>query len=182
MEDKIVEAEGIEEEISEKTSQLSVLINADPTMSIFSTVSSDISDTGPSIPNTTLNNPSSSQTPPSLIPTSTQSHVLHSRLPKLTLPTFSGDSLEWLSFWDSFDAAVNKKYGLSDIEKFNYLRVQLTGEAERAIGGFPLTSGNYAIIRPLTLCMNVSVKVLRLSMPTCQPFWNYPNHPTVSVV
>ena len=113
-------------------------------MSIFSTVSSDISDTGPSIPNTTLNNTISSQTPPNLIPTSTQSHVHHSRLPKLTLPTFSGDSPEWLSFWGSFDAAVNKKYGLSDIEKFNYLQAQLTGEAERAIGGFSLTSSNYA--------------------------------------
>ena len=30
-----------------------------------------------------------------------------SRLPKLNLPTFSGNSLAWQSFWDLFDAAVN---------------------------------------------------------------------------
>ena len=27
-------------------------------------------------------------------------------LPKLTLKTFSGDPLEWLTFWDSFKSAV----------------------------------------------------------------------------
>ena len=46
--------------------------------------------------------------------------------------------LEWLSFWDSFDVAVNKRPGLSDIEKFNYLRAQLMGEAQQAIAGIPL--------------------------------------------
>ena len=43
-----------------------------------------------------------------------------SRLPKLELPTFSGDPLSWQSFWDSFDAAVNTNPTLSPIHKFNY--------------------------------------------------------------
>ena len=43
------------------------------------------------------------------------------RLPKLNLPTFSGNPLSWQSFWDSFDAAVNSNTALDGIQKFNYL-------------------------------------------------------------
>ena len=43
------------------------------------------------------------------------------RLPKLTLPTFSGDTLMWQSFKDSFDAAVHNCPSISKMQKFNYL-------------------------------------------------------------
>ena len=66
-----------------------------------------------------------------------------SRLPKLELPTFSGDPLSWQSFWDSFDAAVNTNPTLSPIHKFNYLKAQLQGDAARTIAGLPLTEVNY---------------------------------------
>ena len=39
---------------------------------------------------------------------------------------------------------VNSKPGLTEVGKFNYLKAQVTGEAEHAITGFPITSGNYA--------------------------------------
>ena len=67
-----------------------------------------------------------------------------SRLPKLELPTFSGNPLSWQSFWDSFDAAVNSNPTLSTIHKFNYLKAQLQGDAARVIAGLPLTEANYA--------------------------------------
>ena len=66
-----------------------------------------------------------------------------SHLPKLSLPSFSGDPLTWQSFWDSFDAAVNSNTALDGIQKFNYLRFQLHGDAARAIAGLPLTNVNY---------------------------------------
>ena len=66
-----------------------------------------------------------------------------SRLPKLTLPTFEGDPLEWQTFWDSFASAVHSNNVLSDVQRLNYLRAHLGGEASRAIVGFPLTSANY---------------------------------------
>ena len=66
-----------------------------------------------------------------------------SRLPKLELPTFSGDPLNWQSFWDSFEAAVNSNPTLSPIYKFNYLKAQLQGDAARVISGLPLTELNY---------------------------------------
>ena len=66
-----------------------------------------------------------------------------SRLPKLSLPNFSGNPLAWQSFRDSFDAAVHNNPSLDGIQKFNYLRAQLEGDAARVIAGLPLTSANY---------------------------------------
>jgi len=53
----------------------------------------------------------------------------HSRLPKLTLPTFSVNPLKWQTFWDSFNAAVDSNPCLSQVQKFSYLRAQLEGDA-----------------------------------------------------
>ena len=66
-----------------------------------------------------------------------------SRLPKLTLPVFSGGPLTWQPFRDSFDAAVHNSPSLSKVQKFNYLRAELQGDASRAIAGLPLTEDNY---------------------------------------
>ena len=62
---------------------------------------------------------------------------------KLILPTFSGDPLTWQTFWDSFYAAVHANTTLSGIQKFNYLKAQLQGDAARAIDGLPLSELNY---------------------------------------
>ena len=89
-------------------------------------------------------------------PQDTQSHLLSSsshssitgqssvsRLPKLSLPTFTGNPLSWQTFYDSFSAAVDSSPTLSGVQKFSYLRAQLQGEAARAVAGFPLTDANY---------------------------------------
>ena len=56
---------------------------------------------------------------------------MHINLPKINIKSFGGDPLQWLTFWDSFSAAIDKNHGLSDIEKMNYLN------------GLPLTEENY---------------------------------------
>ena len=66
-----------------------------------------------------------------------------SRLPELTLPMFSGHPLEWLTFWDSFRAAIHSNPNLSGVQKFNYLKAQLQGDAAKVITGFPLSDHNY---------------------------------------
>ena len=48
-----------------------------------------------------------------------------SRLPKLTLPIYTGDPLSWQTFWDSFSAVVDTSPTLGAIQKFSYLRAQL---------------------------------------------------------
>ena len=64
---------------------------------------------------------------------------MHVNLPKINIKSFEGDPLQWLTFWDSFSAAIDKNHGLSDIEKINYLNGMLKGEAAHAISGLPLT-------------------------------------------
>lgn len=68
---------------------------------------------------------------------------IHINLPKINIKSFGGDPLEWLTFWDSFSAAIDRNVELSDIEKMNYLNGMLKGEAARAISGLPLTEENY---------------------------------------
>ena len=46
--------------------------------------------------------------------------------------------------WDSFSAAVDSNPCLTGIQKFNYLRAQLKGDASRVISGFPLSNNNYS--------------------------------------
>ena len=53
------------------------------------------------------------------------------KLPKLTLPKFSGDVLEWQSFWDQFKVNVHDS-DLSVVSKFSYLLSLLQGEAKQA--------------------------------------------------
>jgi len=42
---------------------------------------------------------------------------MHINLPKINIKSFGGDPLEWLTFWDSFSAAIDKNLELSDVEK-----------------------------------------------------------------
>ena len=44
---------------------------------------------------------------------------------------------------DSFNAAVHNSKALSNVEKFNYLRTFLEGEAQHTISGLSLTNDNY---------------------------------------
>ena len=69
--------------------------------------------------------------------------MIHVKLPKITLKSFSGNPLEWLSFWDSFQASVDKHSDISGVDKMNYLCGLLKGEAARVIQGLPLSESNY---------------------------------------
>ena len=62
---------------------------------------------------------------------------------KLTL--FSGDPLEWLSFWVNFSSAIDDNRELTDVDKMNYLSGLLKGEAARAVSSLPLTVHNYQV-------------------------------------
>ena len=82
-------------------------------------------------------------TPPAVDQRNQAQQFAVSRLPKLTLPTFSGNILDWLTFWDSFRAAIHLNPNLSGVQKFNYLKAQLQGDAARTVEGFPLSDQNY---------------------------------------
>ncbi|XP_033762684.1 uncharacterized protein LOC117344144 [Pecten maximus] len=65
------------------------------------------------------------------------------KLPKLILPTFDGDILQWKTFWDSFQSTIHFNICLTDIHKFSYLKAQLHGQASRCIEGLPITNDSY---------------------------------------
>ena len=71
---------------------------------------------------------------------SSQNH----RLPKLDLPTFDGNILNWQTFWDAFNSTIHLNTTLTEIQKFSYLKAQLRSTASESIEGFPLTGANYA--------------------------------------
>ena len=64
------------------------------------------------------------------------------RLPKISLPSFSGDILQWQSFWDSYESTINSNANLTDVQKFTYLKSQLEGTAARVVEGFAMTNAN----------------------------------------
>ena len=65
------------------------------------------------------------------------------KLPKITLPRFSGDPVKWVSLWDSYKSATHTNSELSEVDKFNYLRSLLDHTAFDAIAGLTLSSANY---------------------------------------
>ena len=79
---------------------------------------------------------------PTISQTSSISSQNH-RLPKLSLPTFTGNILEWQYFWDSFETTIHNNHTLTDVQKFSYLQSLLESEAMSVINGLNLSSLNY---------------------------------------
>ena len=67
------------------------------------------------------------------------------RLPNLTHAKFCGSVLEWKGFWGSFHAAVHNKTSMSSINKFNYLKANLDGQALMVVSGLELSKENYEV-------------------------------------
>ena len=66
------------------------------------------------------------------------------KLPKIDLPKFSGNILEWSQFWESFAACVDSS-DLPEISKLTYLLSLLKGEAQQCVAGLSLSGANYRV-------------------------------------
>ena len=66
-------------------------------------------------------------------------------LPRIEVPTFDGNILNWRLFWEQFDSAIHSKHTLTDSDKLTYLRDALKGgPAKSVIGGrLTQTSASY---------------------------------------
>ena len=102
----------------------------------------------PPLPNPVV--PQASQQPATAAPTSTHCRSSY-RLPKLMLSRFDGNLLNWPSFYDDFSSALDNNTALSNIEKFQFLRAQLDGEALNTIAGLQLTENNYTHAKELLI-------------------------------
>ncbi|XP_076660817.1 uncharacterized protein LOC143364246 [Halictus rubicundus] len=66
-----------------------------------------------------------------------------SSLPRITLPTFSGQFTDWTRFRDLFMSLVIDDEAWTDAERFHYLSASLTGEAAQLIQRIPVTAANF---------------------------------------
>ena len=61
------------------------------------------------------------------------------RLPKLEIPKFSGSPTDWPGFWDQFQTSVLSSDGLSDNDRFNYLKKYLCGSTAECVSCLALS-------------------------------------------
>lgn len=73
--------------------------------------------------------------------TSSSSQVI---LPKIQLPTFSGNYEEWSTYKDLFAALVHRNSTISNAQKLHYLKSSVTGEAELLLRHIQVNDENYA--------------------------------------
>uniref|UniRef100_A0A146LXE2 Pro-Pol polyprotein n=1 Tax=Lygus hesperus TaxID=30085 RepID=A0A146LXE2_LYGHE len=68
-----------------------------------------------------------------------------SRLPKLELPIFNGNVLEWHEYWSQFEASIDGRTDLRDVDKLTYLQRTVEGKAKELIAGLATTNETYKI-------------------------------------
>ena len=66
------------------------------------------------------------------------------KLPKMNIPVFSGEYLQWNSFWDLFNASVHTNETLTDAQRLQYLKASLKGDPAKVISHLTNTDANYA--------------------------------------
>ena len=70
---------------------------------------------------------------------------LTTKLPKLTLPPFSGEYTQWVSFWHQFTTLVDSKVDMAYVEKLSYLKLYMKGDAVQIVSSLLVTDANYNI-------------------------------------
>ena len=59
-------------------------------------------------------------------------------LPKIKVPTFTGDIMGWSTFWSTFQSTVDERTELSDSQKLNYLRQAIKDPALQLLLNSPM--------------------------------------------
>ncbi|XP_065371866.1 uncharacterized protein LOC135963802 [Calliphora vicina] len=72
-----------------------------------------------------------------------ETFALQARLPKIDLPVFSGDYLTWMSYQDMFVSLVHNNSGLTDVQKFCFLKNSCKGTPLDIVNEYPATDSSY---------------------------------------
>ena len=72
---------------------------------------------------------------------------LTTKLPKLTLPSFSGEYTQWVSFWDQFTTFVSSKVDMENVEKLSYLKLSSKCDAARKVSLLLVTDSNCVVAK-----------------------------------
>lgn len=65
------------------------------------------------------------------------------KLPRIELPVFTSNYLDWISFRDLFQASVGNNKSLSECQKLQYLKLSVKGEAASLIQSIQISNENY---------------------------------------
>lgn len=65
------------------------------------------------------------------------------RVPRVSVPEFSGSYLEWPSFRDLFLSMVGDNPKVPNVQKLSYLKRVIVGDTEKLIRNIKITSDNY---------------------------------------
>lgn len=71
--------------------------------------------------------------------------VFNTKLPEISINTFTGEFSDWNSFYELYENLILKNNSLSDVQKFIYLKSYLQGEPLNLISSLQLTAGNFQI-------------------------------------
>jgi len=66
------------------------------------------------------------------------------QLPRITLPKFNGDYLQWVTFKDLFNEIIHQSSSLNDAQRMHYLSQSLVEEPKNLIKHLPSTGANYS--------------------------------------
>ncbi|XP_055526953.1 uncharacterized protein LOC129719584 [Wyeomyia smithii] len=78
-------------------------------------------------------------------PTAPPTQTFGVRLPEIKIPEFKGDFDEWMNFHDLFNTLIHSNTQLSPMQKFQYLKAVLKGDALRLVQSLAVSSANYMI-------------------------------------
>lgn len=70
-------------------------------------------------------------------------HVAQVKLPKISIPSFSGEYTEWTTFKALFESLIHRNNHLEKVHKLHYLKAHLSGEAEQLLRHVPISEENY---------------------------------------
>ena len=78
---------------------------------------------------------------------------LSSKLPELKITKFNGDVSNWLTFWNKFEAEIDKS-DLTPTTKFAYLKEMLEPRVRTEVDGLPFSTEGYERAKTI-VCMYV---------------------------
>ncbi|XP_055848408.1 uncharacterized protein LOC129913631 [Episyrphus balteatus] len=67
------------------------------------------------------------------------------KLPRVQIPMFDGRSNTWIEFHDIFNQVIHCNNRLSDVEKMQYLKNNLKGEASKLLRHLEVSNNNYKV-------------------------------------
>lgn len=79
----------------------------------------------------------------SVLNTTTATPMAHVNLPQIQLPKFAGDYTKWSNFRDLFTSIIHVNESLTNVQKLQYLKLCLEGEASVIVRSLPIDDKSY---------------------------------------